>query len=398
MATPVQVHTDFSLSAHVVREQSELQSLASDWKNLFHTAECDNVFLSFEWLSQWSAHFGGNCRLFVIAIRESSGNMVAVAPLYISKAWGPLSLRRLGLLGDRFVGSDHLGLLVTKAYMSEALESIYKCIFEHQNEWDFIEFASASPDSTALSQLQNRLLDAGKMKTHRTASSVCPYFQLPHTTEEYWSSLRPKLRKNLRYQTRTLEREGQLNFVAIEDPSEMTGAFEDLLRLHQLRSERRGRHSTFLDAKLTSFHRAALQGMSKEGAARIFFFELSGKRIAALYGFSAGRKFCYYQSGADPTYSRFGVGTLLISAVIEWAIRNGHTEFDFLRGDEPYKQLWATGSTQLQDVSFFDSRLKSRFAQSLRITKNSLREWKSALRQRTQSSSDRSTPVATTAL
>jgi CelD/BcsL family acetyltransferase involved in cellulose biosynthesis len=396
VATP-QICADFVLSTDVVREEAELCSLASDWKNLFHRAECSNIFLSFEWLSQWWAHFGQNFRLFVVTVRHNNGHLVAVAPLYISKGWEPLALRKLGLLGDRFVGSDQLGFLVQKMYLPEALESIQNFIFEQRKEWDFIEFASASPDSIALTQFQN-MLDSAQMTIYRTTSSLCPYLLLPCGTEEYWSSLRPKLRKNIRYQTRSLQREGELKFVTIEDASEMDRALDDLLRLHQLRSERRGRNSTFLDPKVAPFHRAALQALGAQGGARIFFLELSGKRIAALYGFSAGRKFCYYQSGADPAYSRFGVGTLLISSVIEWAIRNSYREFDFLRGDEPYKQLWASGSTQLHDVTFFDHRAKSRIAKMVRVVRNSLHNWKAALLRRGTSSADRPTPVATSAL
>ena len=55
MVATLQVRADFDLSTHVVREEAELWSLASDWKNLFHSAECNNIFLSFEWLSQWWA-------------------------------------------------------------------------------------------------------------------------------------------------------------------------------------------------------------------------------------------------------------------------------------------------------------------------------------------------------
>jgi CelD/BcsL family acetyltransferase involved in cellulose biosynthesis len=367
MVATAQICAGFRLSAHVVREEAELWSLASDWKYLFYSAECSNT------------------------------NLVAVAPLYISKVWKPLSLRKLGLLSDNFVGSDHLDFLVEKRYLPEALESIRNLIIDQRKEWDFIEFASASPNSVALLEFQN-MLDTAQMKILRTDSSVCPYLRLPGTTEEYWSSLRPKLRKNLRYQTRALQRDGELNFVTIEDPSEMTGALDDLLRLHQLRSDRRGRNSTFLDPKVAPFHRAALQALFAEGGARIFFLKLSGKRIAALYGFSTGRKFCYYQSGADPAYSRFSVGSLLISSVIEWAIRNGHDEFDFLRGDEPYKQLWANGSTQLQDVTFFDHRLRSRIAQMVRAVRIFLRDCKTALVRKANSSSNRAAAVSTTAL
>jgi CelD/BcsL family acetyltransferase involved in cellulose biosynthesis len=48
----------------------------------------------------------------------------------------------------------------------------------------------------------------------------------------------------------------------------------------------------------------------------------------------------FYLSGFDPQWAAFSPGVLLIAHAIEEAIREGQQEFDFLRGNEPYKYLW----------------------------------------------------------
>lgn len=396
MVAAPQMFSDFHLSTSVIRTESELQSLRSEWKSLFRRAECTNVFLTFEWLSQWWLHFGQGSRLFLVTVRESEGRLIAVAPLYISTRRKTLSLRRLGLLGDLFVGSDHLDVLVERGYEPRAIESLANFILGRRNDWDFIELSGCSPDSLVLTQFQNTI-GAKKMATYQTDSSLCPYLQLPRTSEEYWSSLRPRHRKNLRYYNRLLQREGEVTFVTVEDSKEMESSLDELLRLHQLRSERRGRHSTFADLRVAPFHQAALKSLAQDGKVRIFFLELSGKRVAALYGFSTGKKFFYYQSGTDPAYGRFSVGNLLLNSVIEWAIQTGHSEFDFLRGDESYKRLWATEARQLHDLSLFDRRARGRLAQTVRLVRHFLHQCKAKLLRKTTSNSNGRAPVVTSA-
>ena len=68
----------------------------------------------------------------------------------------------------------------------------------------------------------------------------------------------------------------------------------------------------------------------------MYVIQACGAAVAALYGFSIGKKFLFYQSGMDPAWSRLSVGLGMMGWTIAEAIRNGHKEFDFVRGDEPY--------------------------------------------------------------
>jgi len=379
MVATLLIRTEPQLSASVVRTTAELRNLGPEWKELFRRTRCDNVFLSFEWLSEWWTHLGQNDELFVVTVRDDGGRLVALAPLYISLQAGPLRIRRLGFLGDRLVGSDHLDLLVDDACMPTALDCLSGFLSVCREEWDFIELSDSRADSVALTMFQEKMKGCG-MTARRVRSSLCPYISLPQSTEKYLAGLRPRLRKNLKYYARTLEREGHVEFVAVEHARGIESAFDDLLLLHEARFAQRGRRSAFLNPKVAEFHRAALKRLSEAGLARLYFLELQGKRIAALYGFSTGRTFFYYQSGADPAYSRFSVGILLISSVIQAAIRTGHVEFDFLRGNEPYKQLWATDTHQLYNTSLFDQRGRSRIAQTGQLMQQSLYRCKTVLR------------------
>jgi CelD/BcsL family acetyltransferase involved in cellulose biosynthesis len=383
MCTVPLTTTDTTLFVFEIHTNGELVGLGPEWQELFQRIGCDNVFLTFEWLSQWWFHLGRKDNLNVIVVRDRDHRLIAVAPLYVSCHASPLRVRRLAFLGDGFVGSDHLDFLVDPDYLPGAVDCICEFLINHREDWDYIRLSDANANSVVIGWFRRRMIESG-MKWRNDCSSVCPYLTLPKLAEDFRSGLSPKLRKNLKYYARSLEREGRIESVTVERGCEVEHAFNDLLRLHEARFSRRRRRSTFLDSRVRQFHRGVLHALSESGRARIHFLQLNGTRIAALYGFSVGRRFFYYQSGADSDYSRFSVGTLLIHSVIENLIRDGYAELDFLRGNESYKQLWSRDIRRLYTETFYGSSVKSWIVQKWDFSWLLYRTCKSELRKAAQ--------------
>jgi hypothetical protein len=70
---------------------------------------------------------------------------------------------------------------------------------------------------------------------------------------------------------------------------------------------------------------------------------LDGQYQAVLYCFTYLDRTCYYQGGFEPTLARLSLGTVLTALSIRRAIEENRSQFDFLRGDEPYKERWTGG-------------------------------------------------------
>jgi CelD/BcsL family acetyltransferase involved in cellulose biosynthesis len=384
---------DLRLSASIVRADEELQRLAPEWKELFRRVHCDNVFLSYEWLSQWWTHFGQGHDLFVVIARDGRGCLTALAPMYISSQMRPLRIRRLGFLGDKWVGSDYLDFLADDVYMPAALDCISRHILNHRSEWHFIDVPCTRESSIAATALQDHLKNDG-LTSHAARTSVAPYLSLPKSTDEYWAGLKPHLRKNLRNLSRSLKRDGDVEFVTITDSPEIERALDDVVRLHEARLDSRGTASAFVHPSVREFHRAALRSLSAAGWAHVHLLKFRGQPVAAIYGFSSGRTYFFYQSGFDPAYSRFSVGSQAISGVIEHAIRAGHTEFDFLRGNESYKRVWSNTSRQLHEIGLYDRRVRSRIAQTRRVVHEALSKSMVAMRSWTTSVSAKASAPA----
>ncbi len=375
-AVSISIPREPSLATTVVRTPAELEGLGASWKGLFARIACDNVFLSFEWLSAWWKHIGRGT-LFVVVVHDEEGRLLGLAPLYISVV-GPLRLRRLGFLGDTLVGSDYLDFLVEEAHAEVALRCIGECIQENRRAWDYLELDDTRSDSLVATSFRQALEAAG-MTAVAAPATTCPFATLPESMEAYLGGIGTKLRKNFGYYSRALRRESEVAFVAVSDPGEIGSAFTHLLRLHGLRFDSRGDASAFLDPKVMQFHREAVQALAQAGWARVFLLRLASKPIAALYGFTTGGRMMYYQSGLDPEYSRLSVGMVMLGSVIEAAIASNHREFDFLRGNHAYKSQWANGCRELMSLRFFDQRPKSRLAKARHDARVSLKGLKAGL-------------------
>jgi CelD/BcsL family acetyltransferase involved in cellulose biosynthesis len=64
---------------------------------------------------------------------------------------------------------------------------------------------------------------------------------------------------------------------------------------------------------------------------------VNSKPAAAVLCFDAGSYLYLYNSGYDPEFSGLSVGLVSKALCLQWAIEQGMTGLDFLRGDEPYK-------------------------------------------------------------
>jgi len=80
----------------------------------------------------------------------------------------------------------------------------------------------------------------------------------------------------------------------------------------------------------------------ERGWLRLTLLEIDGRTAGAFYGLRYGQVFHFYQSGIDPSLSRWSIGLVMLGLTIKSAIDEGASEYDMLHGNESYKFLWAT--------------------------------------------------------
>jgi hypothetical protein len=170
-----------------------------------------------------------------------------------------------------------------------------------------------------------------------------PYRELPPTDEALLESLSAKFRSNLRRSLKQLQAQSvEFRTVARDLPGHtLEQALHDLFSLHSERAESAGRITRFLSPTAERFHVNLCRGAGRyAGIVRFVEACQGGQVIGSLYGFRAGARFCYYQSGFRDDFSRYSLGTALVYHAMLWMINEGVAIFDFLRGGEDYKYKW----------------------------------------------------------
>ncbi len=306
-----------------IHESSDFSGLETTVQTLCALSERASAFQTWEWLSAWRAHPGRRARLILLTFEEA-GEVVGCAPLTLSG--GPL--KTLSLMGRG--GSDYLDLLAAPGFENSVAQNFGNWLENNKKRWNWLDLPEVRPGSVAENIPGVELWEA----------ETCPYLLLEKTWDAQKKAFGKKLRGNLSYYERALEKNHTLT-LRLATKETLEADMEAFFALHQRRWRGRWMPGAFASARARAFHLAAAQNLLDSGALRLHLLDLDGITQAALYCFHKSPGTCYYLGGFEPSLARYSLGTVLTGRAIRHAIEaDGAQEFDFLRGDEPYKYKW----------------------------------------------------------
>jgi CelD/BcsL family acetyltransferase involved in cellulose biosynthesis len=145
-------------------------------------------------------------------------------------------------------------------------------------------------------------------------------------------------------------------------PDEVPEGMSALFRLHTLRWRQRWLPGVLAGAHRQNFHQDVARGFSLKNWLRLYAIRLDHEIQAVLYCFSYQGKGYYYLGGFEPALSKYSLGTVLTAYAIHDSIEAGLNEFDFLRGNEPYKARWTRNHRMNYRLLLRKSTLRSDLA------------------------------------
>jgi CelD/BcsL family acetyltransferase involved in cellulose biosynthesis len=158
---------------------------------------------------------------------------------------------------------------------------------------------------------------------------------LPPTWDEYLGVLNQKQRHEVRRKLRRLEEAGVALYKMVGETESVPGAIDTFLRFFR---ESRKDKAIFMSARMESFFSSLVKTMAEEKLLRLGFLHLDGSPVAVAIGSDYRNVIYLYNNGYDPRYSHLSVGSISKVLAIKDSIERGRKKFDFLKGDEEYKQ------------------------------------------------------------
>ena len=192
-------------------------------------------------------------------------------------------------------------------------------------------------------ELAVKALDAGGIDASLRQHEVAAVVELPDTFDAYLDAVGKKQRHEIRRKRRRYE--DVVGAVVLERHDGAGWGFDEFVRLHRMADGEKGEFMT--DRRLGFFESLA----SQDGwVVDLLRHPESGAATACAFSF-VGKEYWLYNSSYDPDLSDGSPGVALLGALIERAIEDRCTRFDFLKGDEVYKFRMGASERPLYVVS-----------------------------------------------
>ena len=317
---------------------------SSAWERVRQQAPTETVFLTPEWLEPWWRHLKPRGQLALLVLAEGS-QVEALAPLYRGSI-GPAGLRAIRLLGGG-VG-DYLDLLLPPSAdrRQECLGTLIDGLLGRSAGWDAIDLLNVPYESPTVEEITRVARDRG---LHAVALSgyARPGIALVGSWEQYLKSRPGRFRYNLRSRLRRLAQLGDVEFRTLTRTEEVGSGLEELTRLHARRWAGQRTSTIFSSsARGRAFYAEACRRYASRALMDLTLMQVGGRTAAACLGLVNRQTYYYYMPAWEPTLAPYAPATLLVAHLIERAFSQGLQRFDFMIGDEPYKQQWATEARQ----------------------------------------------------
>jgi ribosomal protein S18 acetylase RimI-like enzyme len=230
--------------------------------------------------------------------------------------------------------TDYADWLIEPPYAVSGSDVILLYLSKYRSRWDEADLHGLRPGCAP-----SRDSGYDGLASRRFLDEPCPVTKLPVICDQYLEQISTKLRHNYRKARHDLERAGG-EVLESADQQGWSERLDYLYTLHQSYWAARGRPGAFGAPEVREFFREATGKFAARGWLRLFALRIGLKIAGVLYAITYKSRAYYYQSGVDPGLRNLSIGTLLIGHAVEHAIGEGLSEFDFLRGWEPYKYRW----------------------------------------------------------
>jgi CelD/BcsL family acetyltransferase involved in cellulose biosynthesis len=304
--------------------------VAVAWRQLQAIGGVSSPFLAWELFSALAdvSELSGGTQVLVADDGHRPVGLLPVEPHD-----GPRGLSAVGLT-PRWLGADHLDVVAEPRHRPTVARALVRHLAARR-DWQMLDLDGLDRSGDLTQQLR-LLLRPPRFLPLPPIGIPVPYVALQEAT----GSLRSNAMKEAARKLRAIQRGGG-EFSVVRSPEQVVELLEELMDLHNQRFA--AISAVFATAARRRFHLLAAQRMAEARMARIYRLVADGTNAGLQYDFALGDRIFFYSSGILPTAGR-SPGLVVLGSAISSAAEEGFREFDLLRGDEPYKLRFSTGT------------------------------------------------------
>lgn len=319
-------------------DHTALASLGPEWNELLAASSVTSPFLTWAWVSAWLDTLGSKADLEVHVARDADdGHLLGIAPFHVvATRRAGIPVRELRLIPGGSTAPDHLDLIVRASAGSPVAHALWAAV-ERSGRWDLLDLDGAA---------EGGHLDRLALRRDRDLPEriPVPYLPLVEDWDEVSARFSKSHRQNIGRYSRKLDAEAGAPVTErmIADHPDLDTTLDRLVEMHQAIRTSKGDRGLFADDETTRFLRTAAHRLLDAGRLRMWRLDVGDDAIAVIWCMRAFDTVAFYTTGFDAAWGKYGPGRRIMARAIQSAAAEGASEFDFLRGDEAYKQAWGT--------------------------------------------------------
>jgi len=335
-------------TVQLIQSDEEFDSLKTEWEELYKTSGLGNPFLSYAWAKAWRSSLCPESRLFILTYRRF-GKLNGILPLRLENRFG---IRVLRFLVDG--RADYLSALHNPSDQ-ESARILYRALAQRQKAWDLAIFRNWND---AILDLDPTLLP--RTLLHESEAVIpAPYLALPEDWTELIRSGPPMLRQSKRKASRFARDGGTVELVCGAEPR-MVNTITEHFSAIESQSWKFGTSAVRFQSEADKrMLRMLLAPSALPNVIEIWLAFLHENPVAFLLNFKMANRTCYYQGAFDKRTSKLSPGAVLHYHAIKRSWEMGLREYDFMMGDEPWKQGWTNNERLLQQHVVYQPNTRS---------------------------------------
>ncbi|MFC1620945.1 GNAT family N-acetyltransferase [Candidatus Omnitrophota bacterium] len=365
------------LNIKQISNYREFEGCKGIWNDLLEKSNVDNVFMTYEWVDTYIKHFCSSQRLLILNVFEGD-RLIGIAPLMIRKSkYLGLPVRVVSFVGAGV--SDRMDFILT-GDKEKAIYLVLDYLMGIKSEWDLIDLEEISEDSPSAGIIGKWLREKNVLSFSGPQKRSF-FIQFDGNRrlliDKFSGKLNKKLvklnNKNIKMDMdppKSAARPAQnmssgqilLGFKRYRvRPSEAEGLFSDICDVESRSWQGKEQKGIFSKKPSRDFHKEIFDRFSKNGQLDISILISEKKPIAYIYNYLYGGRSYNYNIAFDDVHKDLSVGTMLMFWMLKDSAAGDILEFDFIRGEEPWKKR-LTDSFKLHDrVRIFKGSFYSRY-------------------------------------
>jgi CelD/BcsL family acetyltransferase involved in cellulose biosynthesis len=327
-----------------------------------------------DWVLPWWDHLSGQHTPAMVTARDDQGTLRGLMPLYRRHGG-----RTLAAMGDGNTCSDHLTVLAAAHECVEVARQmgafLGKIACDSKQGWDVIDFDGAVEGDPCITAWIEGLRSAG-CATH-AASRMSLWIKPKDTSwEEHLKHHGKTQRRRMRQWKNIVENNLGVERLLPTNSDQALQFVNETIAIHQKRWNEVGQPGSFADPNVRQFVQETFLNFYRRGKTYLPTLLADNRTVAgelSLIG-DNGVMYCY-SSGYDTAAEELEPGRLLCISALSHMYSSDVVAIDFMRGDESYKDRFATESHRVYQVHVFAPSLMPRLKHVAYWTSFELKQW-----------------------